>query len=210
MTFRWHHPLRSLGLLRQADATAFSWLMHCLALTWKIIFLIVTWSSHTQRWPLPCPKDSPSTAGERCSPIKGTPQLSTFFPAAVSWSGSRVWSIQLWLKNDEENGPVTIPTNDFMLKWIIPWLLPWRENETWETKNLSEVVVQVQWQAYLTAWNAAHQDHQVVGVKHQILCLPWGVHGSIESCLLQVASHPTLNHSMEDSNWAQHMDSQAG
>lgn len=28
--------------IRQAEATAFDWLMHCLALTWKIIFLIVT------------------------------------------------------------------------------------------------------------------------------------------------------------------------
>jgi hypothetical protein len=31
-------------MIRKAEATAFDWLMHCLALTWKIIFLIVTCS----------------------------------------------------------------------------------------------------------------------------------------------------------------------
>ena len=32
--------LNECGILRQAQATAFDWLMHCLALTWKTAFLI--------------------------------------------------------------------------------------------------------------------------------------------------------------------------
>ena len=32
--------LKEYGTPRQAQATAFDWLMHCLALTWKTAFLI--------------------------------------------------------------------------------------------------------------------------------------------------------------------------